>query len=147
MTNKIAAQRTTSLEGNRRFEANVEIRRAAGSSRRRQRVPKPRRQRTPRRRCVTLHAAFLAAYRKSASITAAAKSAGIRPALHYRWLATSAAYWERFTEVQQDVTGRLQDAVVQLATEGQVVPVLYRGRVCGTFQRPSPRLLLSIWRR
>jgi hypothetical protein len=140
MTNTTAAVRSASLEGDRRFETDLKMRRAAGSPRRRQRVPKPRRQR--RRRCVTLQAAFLAAYRKSANIAAAAKSAGIRPAQHCRWLAASPAYWEKFTEVQQDVTGRLEDRVVELATEGRTIPVLYRGRVCGTFQRPSPRLLL-----
>ena len=115
------------------------------SSRLPRRTPKPRRnllRKRPRRRCVTRQAAFLKAYRKTASIAAAAKSAGIKPAQHYRWLAASAAYAERFTEVQEDITGRLQDAVVQLATAGQVEPVLYRGRACGTFQRPSPRLLL-----
>src|SRR5580700_2152729 len=61
------------------------------------------RPRLPRQRCVTRQAAFLAAYRKTASIPAAAKSAGIRPAQHYRWLAGNAAYWEAFADVQTDV--------------------------------------------
>ena len=68
--------------------------------------------RPPRRRCVTRQAAFLAAYRKTASIAAAAKAAGIKPAQHYRWLATSAAYWETFTDLQADVTGSLQDRML-----------------------------------
>jgi hypothetical protein len=38
--------------------------------------------RPPRRRCVTRQAAFLAAYRKTAIIAAAAKAAGIKPAQH-----------------------------------------------------------------
>ena len=98
--------------------------------------------RPPWRRCVTRQAAFLAAYRKTASIAAAAKAAGIKPAQHYRWLATSAAYWETFTDLQADVTGSLQDQLVELATGGRAKPVCHRGRVCGTFQRPSVRLLI-----
>lgn len=67
---------------------------------------------------VTRQAAFLAAYRKTSSIAAAAKAAGIKPAQHYRRLAASPAYWEAFRELQDDVTRRLQDKVVELAIEG-----------------------------
>jgi hypothetical protein len=112
---------------------------------RRQTVPKPRRnllRRLPRRRCGTRQAAFLAAYRKTASIAAAAKAAGIKPAQHYRWLAASAVYWERFRELHEDVIWRLQDKVVELAMEGRVEPVFYRGRVCGIMRHHSDRLLL-----
>jgi len=117
---------------------------APAASRRRQRSSQPRskpsRQR-PRRRCVTRQAPFLAAYRKTASIAAAAHAAGIKPAQHQRWLAVSAAYSEAFTEVQADVTG-LQDQVEELGTEGRAKPVYYRGRICGTIRRLSVRLAL-----
>ena len=102
----------------------------------------PEAQPLPRRRCGTRQAAFLGAYRKTASIAAAAKAAGIKPAQHYRWLAASAVYWERFRELHEDVIWRLQDKVVELAMEGRVEPVFYRGRVCRTIQHHSDRLLL-----
>jgi len=112
---------------------------------RRQRAPKPRpklQRILPRRRCGTRQAAFLAAYRKTASIAAAAQVAGVKPAQHYRWLAASPAYWERFRELQEDLIWRLQDKVVELAMDGWEEPVLYRGRVCGTIQHQSDRLLI-----
>jgi hypothetical protein len=109
------------------------------------RAPKSRRkslQHLPRRRCITRKATFLAAYRKTGSIAAAAQAIGIKPAQHYRWLTASAAYWEAFRELQGDVIGRLQDKVVERATEGWAEAVLYRGRVCGTIQHHSDRLLM-----
>ena len=114
-------------------------------SRHSQRAPKPRRkplQHLPEGRCITRQAAFLAAYRKTASVAAAAKAAGIKPVQHYRWLAASAAYWEAFRELQEDVIDRLQDKVMELAVEGWAEAVLYRGRVCGTIQHHSDRLLM-----
>jgi hypothetical protein len=107
-------------------------------------APKPLRNslRPPRRRCITRQATFLAAYRKTASIAAAAKAAGLKPAQHYRWLAASPAYWDAFRELQEDVTRRLQDKVVELAMEGWAELVYHRGRVCGTIEHHSDRLLL-----
>lgn len=111
-------------------------------SRRRQPAPKARRNtlRRPRRPCVTRQTTFLAAYRKTSSMAAAAKAAGIKPAQHYRWLVASAAYWEAFMELQEEVIWRLQDKVVERAMDGWTEPVLYRGRVCGTIQHHSGRL-------
>jgi hypothetical protein len=114
-------------------------------SRHSQGAPKLRRkplQHLPEGRCITRQAAFLAAYHKTSSIAAAAKAAGIKPAQHYRWLAASAAYWEAFRELQEDVTRRLQDKVVELAMEGWAELVYYRGRVCGTIEHHSDRLLI-----
>jgi hypothetical protein len=126
-------------------------RQTAGPKRRPQVTP-----RLPRRRCVTRQAAFLAAYRKTASIPSAAKAAipsaakaaGIRPAQHYRWLASDAAYWQAFAEVQEDVTGILQDTALGRIRDGWVKPLLYRGRVCGTIRTHPVRLhlfLLKAW--
>lgn len=117
-------------------------------SRRLQRAPEPRRKvlrLLPRRSCVSRQArqaAFLAAYRKTASIAAAAQAAGIKPVRHYRWLAANAAYWEAFRELQEHAIGRFQDKVVELAMEGWTELVFYRRRVCGTIQHHSDGLHL-----
>jgi hypothetical protein len=97
-----------------------------------QRVPKPHRnglRHGSRQRCGTRQAAFLVAYGKTTSVAAAPKAAGIKPAQHYRWLAASAAYWERFRELQEDLILRLQDKAVELPMEGREEPVHYRGQV------------------
>jgi hypothetical protein len=49
------------------------------------------------RGCISRQDTFLAAYRKTSSIAAAAQAAGIKPAQHYRWLAANPAYWEAFS--------------------------------------------------
>lgn len=95
----------------------------------------------PRRKCVTPQAVFLRAYRETASIPAAATAAGIEAAQHYQWLACKPAYAQDFADLQTDVIEALQDQAVERAMEGWVEPVLYRGRVCGTIQRHSNRLL------
>jgi hypothetical protein len=90
-------------------------------------------------------AAFLPAYRKSASIPSAAQAAGIRPAQHCHWLA-NAGYWQAFAAAQEKIAARLQDAVLQRAMQGWEEPVVYRGRVCGTIWHYSERLLLFLLR-
>jgi len=117
------------------------------ASQRRTAAPKPRPNvppRLPRRRCLTCQAAFLAAYRTTASVPAAAKAAGIRPAQHEKWLAKDAKYWQAFADVQEVVAETLQDQAVQRAMEGWEEPVLYRGRLCGTIRHHSDRLLLFL---
>jgi hypothetical protein len=106
------------------------------------------RPRLPRRRCVTRQAAFLASFRKTASIPAAAKAAGIRPAQHYRWLASDAAYWQAFAEVQEDVIVTLQDTALERIRDGWAKPLRDKGRVCGTIRTHPVRLhlfLLKAW--
>jgi hypothetical protein len=124
-------------------------RRALWRTRRAMRKPRRNvRPRLPRRRCVTRQAAFLASFRKTASIPAAAKAAGIRPAQHYRWLASDAAYWQAFAEVQEDVIVTLQDTALERIRDGWAKPLRDKGRVCGTIRTHPVRLhlfLLKAW--
>jgi hypothetical protein len=117
----------------------------SGSRRGQRAVPAIRRKVAPRlpgQRCVARQGAFLAAYRKTGSIPAAAKIAGIEPDRHYQWLAGNAAYWQAFADVQEEVADALQDQVVERAMQGWDVPVVYRGKVCGAIRHRSDRLLL-----
>jgi hypothetical protein len=108
-----------------------------------------RAQKTPaesrsKRRCRSRQAAFLIAYRKTASITAAAKAAQIGEPRHYQWLKEDPRYWRSFSEAQQEVADVLQDKAVERAVEGWLEPVFYRGRQCGTTRRHSDRLLIVL---
>ncbi len=85
-----------------------------------------------------------AAYRKTGSIPAAAKAAGIAPSQHYKWLAGSTEYWQAFMDLQMEIAEALQDRAVERAMDGRVTPVFYRKRVCGTIRHYSDRLLLFL---
>jgi hypothetical protein len=98
----------------------------------------------PRRRCVTQQAAFLAAYRETASIPKAAKAAGIEVDQHAQWIARNAKYWQAFVDLQTELAEDLQDQAVERAMDGWETPVLYKKRVCGTIRHHSDRLLLFL---
>jgi hypothetical protein len=94
------------------------------------------------RRCCTRRAAFLAAYRETASLRAAAEAVGVEEARHHQWLQHDAAYREAFASVQNEVVDNLQDQALERAVAGWVEPVFYRGRQCGTIRHYSDRLLM-----
>ena len=95
-------------------------------------------------RCVSSRAGFLAAYRETAGIEAAAKAVGIAPTRHFEWLERVAAYRQVFADVQLEVTDTLQDQVVERAKEGWLEPVFYRGRQCGSIRRYDNHLVMFL---
>jgi hypothetical protein len=83
----------------------------------------------------------LAAFRETASVSAAAKAAGIAPDRHVQWLEEDPRYWEAFTEAQQEVADALQGEAIERAVHGWLEPVFYRGRQCGAIRHHDNRLL------
>jgi hypothetical protein len=90
--------------------------------------------------------AFLAAYRKTASITRAAKAARIRREAHYRLLERSVSYQAAFESAAIEAGQTLEDEAVRRAVEGIRRPLFYHGkRVKGGAQREySDTLLLAL---
>jgi hypothetical protein len=79
----------------------------------------------------------------------AAEVANITPAQHYCWFEKDPAYRRDFEYEQEMVVGGLQDEVVELAVQGRLAPVFYRGQQCGTVRQYSDRLLrmlLKAWK-
>ena len=62
-------------------------------------------------------AEFLAAYRKSLTITQAAEAVGVDRSDHYRWLADE-GYRKQFEDSQEEVIQALEDVAVARATRG-----------------------------
>lgn len=75
--------------------------------------------------------AFLAAFANSASITAAAKAAGIDRTTHYAWLKTE-GYPEAFAEATLQAGDFVEDVAVAHATEGVLKAKWYQGKPVGT---------------
>ncbi len=89
--------------------------------------------------------AFLAAYRLTASITLAAKAAGIERTAHYRWL-RSPIYARAFDQAQRDAAAVIEEEAIRRATEGTLEPVFYQGIRCGAVRRFSDGLAMFLLR-
>jgi hypothetical protein len=90
--------------------------------------------------------AFLAAYRLTASVTAAAKAAGFDKAMHYRWLASWPSYAKRFAAAQEHAGNVLEDEAIRRATEGVTEAIYYQGRPVGAIKRYSDGLMQFLLR-
>ncbi len=84
---------------------------------------------TKRKRGVSKQAAFLAAFRRTASVTLAAKAAKIERQLHYRWLAED-AYRADFEAAKEEAAQTLEDEAIRRAHEGHAEPLVYQGGFC-----------------
>lgn len=89
---------------------------------------------------------FLAAYRITGQVTAAAKAANVDKRLHYRWLKTSEGYKKAFADAQKEAAQLLEDEAVRRATEGTLEPVFYQGIKCGVVRRYSDGLMQFLLR-
>jgi len=79
--------------------------------------------------------AFLAAYRKSANLTASARAAQIGVRNHYRWIEEYPAYAEAFTRAHLVARQFLKDKAIEFSTVGWTEPVFYQGVLCGHVKR------------
>lgn len=88
-------------------------------------------------------AAFLAAYRETGTVKAAAKAAGIDRRTHYRWL-EDPAYAESFEDARQEAGEALEDEARRRAIQGVEEPVFYQGEVVGFRRRYSDTMLIFL---
>jgi len=79
--------------------------------------------------------AFLAAYRLSGDVTAAAEAAKITRGAHYHWLKTSESYRGAFERARIVVADSIEAAAIKRAREGVLEPVFYQGIKCGAVRR------------
>jgi hypothetical protein len=79
--------------------------------------------------------AFLAAYRKSANLTASARAAQIGVRNHYRWIEEYPAYAEAFKRAHLVARQFLKDKAIEFSTVGWTEPVFYQGVLCGHVKR------------
>ena len=86
--------------------------------------------RKPQTRLIDKKPAFLAAYKITADLTAAAAAVGINRSMHYDWLLADRAYVEAFAAADIEATQTLYDSAVQRALVGVYEPNVYRGRFC-----------------
>jgi hypothetical protein len=71
--------------------------------------------------------AFLAAYKRTGSITAAAAAANVDRSTHYAWHRTSATYRAAFERAAEQAAGVLEDEAIERATVGVFEPLTWQG--------------------
>ena len=91
-----------------------------------------------------IQAAFLAAYRTTASVTRAAATAGIGRNDHYRWLRDDNEYVAAFEASKEEAIQVLEDEAVRRAYEGVDEPQFWQGQICGTVKRYSDTMLIFL---
>jgi|ERR1017187_7984640 hypothetical protein len=81
--------------------------------------------------------AFLAAYRLTASVTKAAKAAGIGREAHYRALERSPGYKAAFEQAALIAADAIEDEAIRRAREGVLKPLFYHGELVYMPQDPG----------
>jgi hypothetical protein len=79
----------------------------------------------------TRRKAFLEAYPKRGTITAAAEAAGIHRSQHHRWL-KDPKYAAAFDEAEETAIEILESEARRRAVHGHQEPVIYQGSLCWT---------------
>lgn len=88
--------------------------------------------------------AFLAAFVRTASVTRAAKAAGVCREMHYQWKDTDPAYAANFAVAREKAGESLEDEAVRRAYQGTLKPVYYVGQLCGAVREYSDGLLSKL---
>ncbi len=100
----------------------------------------------PRLRGKAGQRAFLAAFAECASITKAAKAAGVNRRAHYDWMEADKSYPERFEVAQEQAASWLEDEATKRAVEGVTQVERYQGKPVGTRRIYSDGLMMFLLR-
>ena len=88
--------------------------------------------------------AFLSAFRRTVSVTSAAKEAGVSRSTHYNWIDTDPEYAEQVEAVNEELADALEQEAHRRAVEGVEEPVFCRGERVGSIRKYSDPLLILL---
>ena len=88
--------------------------------------------------------AFLAAYSRTAQVTASAEAAGVVVQAHYKWLKTDPEYVAAFEQAKIEAAEMLEAEAVRRANIGVDEPVFYQGVECGRIRKYSDTLMIFL---
>ena len=91
-------------------------------------------------------APFLTAFRRTGSVTGAAREAGVSRSAHYKWVEVDPEYAEQFENANEEMVDGLEQEARRRALEGVDEPVYYKGERVGSFRRYSDALLILLLR-
>jgi hypothetical protein len=90
--------------------------------------------------------AFLAAYKLTGDITAAAAAAKIDKGNHYRWLKQSEKYRADFAQARIEAGDLIEAGAIRRTREGTLEPVFYQGLKVGAIRRWPEGLTMFLLR-
>jgi hypothetical protein len=85
--------------------------------------------------------AWLAAYANVGTITGASRLTGMD---HYHWLNKDKDYKDAFEFAKQIAGDLIEDAIIEAATGGDDVPIIYEGQIRGHYKRKSDVLRMFV---
>lgn len=100
----------------------------------------------PRTKGKAAQRAFLAAYANCASITKAAKAAGLDRRAHYDWLEHDPDYPAKFDAATEQAAQALEDEATRRAYDGVLQAEFYQGKAVGTKRVYSDGLMMFLLR-
>lgn len=89
-------------------------------------------------------AAFLSGLRLGASVSLAARNAGIPRQTVYEWRDQSEQFRKDWDDAVEEGTDGLEDAARTRAQDGVDEPVFYQGEVCGAVRKYSDTLMIFL---
>ena len=94
----------------------------------------PRKKQPRNDKTINLQKAFISAYAACASVSQAARAAGVDHKRHYEWMSDE-AYRHAFDAVTDQAAQAVEDEAVRRAVEGVKRPMYYRGKQVRTAGR------------
>ena len=94
----------------------------------------------------TKQRAFLSAFRRTGTVTGAAREAAVSRSAHYAWLDSDIEYAERFEAANEEATDELEQEARRRALEGVEELVFRGGERVGTIRKYSDPLLMMLLR-
>ena len=86
----------------------------------------------------------MVAYANVGTITGASKLTGMDWRNHYHWLTKDKDYKDAFEFAKQIAGDLIEDAIVEAATAGDDIPVIYEGQIRGHYKRKSDILRMFV---
>jgi len=87
---------------------------------------------------------WLVAYARCGTISGSTKITGMDWRNHYHWLHKDEDYKKAFEQAKQIAGDFIEDSIIEAATSGDEVPVIYEGKITGHYQRKSDILRMFV---
>jgi hypothetical protein len=86
--------------------------------------------------------AFLIGFLQTCEVRAAARLSGVSRQSHYEWMRGDPLYREHFRRAREMLADAAEDELYRRAMIGHETPIIFRGKITGSYKTPSDQLLM-----
>jgi hypothetical protein len=86
--------------------------------------------------------AFLIGFLQTCEIRNAGRISGVSRQSHYEWMRSDPLYREQFRRAREMLADAAEDELYRRAMIGNETPIIFRGKITGSYQTPSDQLLM-----